>query len=340
MNSQSLSPLILRYEETLLKDPRSKVFAPLAEAYRKVGLYDKAMSILQKGLRYNPDYIAAYITLAYCYNDLEKYENAYSTLRPLAASNRDNIRLQNLFGELAMRLSRKDEALDTYKYLLFLNPKDKIFAKLVAELEDELKEPAVFKESQNIEFNVEEITVNPAESYQDQLENWIQVDLKKEELEEEQDEVDEWEVKNKNISEDTESDHREVQEAAEELVDKTKVKAVEAAPVITHTLVDLYIKQGHIDQAREILEKILELSPDDEKTFSKLENLKKEYAIDDEPELIEEEFEGEGQDRIMSIFDEKFGSGDQQFETKEIEAKLWLFHQKIKEKSDSYKQKS
>ena len=31
------------------------------------------------------------------------------------------------------------------------------------------------------------------------------------------------------------------------------------APIITHTLVDLYCKQGHIDKAKEILENILEL---------------------------------------------------------------------------------
>jgi pentatricopeptide repeat protein len=45
---------------------------------------------------------------------------------------------------------------------------------------------------------------------------------------------------------------------------------VNADPIITHTLVDLYCKQGHYRKAIEILESILELHPSDRASAKKL----------------------------------------------------------------------
>ena len=109
MSEGTVSPLIVKYEKSLADDPRSRSFAPLAEAYRKVGLIDKAFDVLKKGLRYNPDYLLGYLTLAQCYADKGEYNLAYSTLKPLIAPNRDNLKLQNLFAGCAEETNHLEE---------------------------------------------------------------------------------------------------------------------------------------------------------------------------------------------------------------------------------------
>ncbi len=128
---QLLSPLFLKYQNDFEKNPRSRVFAPLAEAYRKLGMTDKAMEILSNGIRFHPTYTMGYLGLAFCYFDLKQFNLAYSTLRPLLESSRDNIRLQKLFSEICIELGKKEEALETLKYLLFINPIDKTVGELV-----------------------------------------------------------------------------------------------------------------------------------------------------------------------------------------------------------------
>ena len=49
----------------------------------------------------------------------------------------------------------------------------------------------------------------------------------------------------------------------------------EGPPVVTHTLVDLYCNQRHFDKAIEVLEKILELNPGDERSITKLEEVRR-----------------------------------------------------------------
>jgi len=45
-------------------------------------------------------------------------------------------------------------------------------------------------------------------------------------------------------------------------------------PLVTHTLVDLYCGQGHIEKALEVLEKILILNPTDQKTIQKIAEIR------------------------------------------------------------------
>ena len=51
--SDELRSLIERFE----KAPDSRLFAPLADAYRKTGDVDQAIDICEKGLEKYPDYV-------------------------------------------------------------------------------------------------------------------------------------------------------------------------------------------------------------------------------------------------------------------------------------------
>src|SRR5690606_35669981 len=120
------SALLTKYLDLYNKKPTSRVFAPLAETYRKLGMYDEALNILKNGIRYNSTYPLGYIILGNCYYDLEKYDHAYEVVRPFVKTNLDNISLQKLFAQICEKINRPEEALETYKYLLFVNPKDEV----------------------------------------------------------------------------------------------------------------------------------------------------------------------------------------------------------------------
>ncbi len=272
MIESNVTPLIAKYEDQLERDPRSRVFAPLAEAYRKVGLIENAFKVLQKGIRYNPDYLLGYLTLAQCYIDKGEYPLSYSTLRPLAPLHRDNIRLQNLFAVSAEKTGNKSEALDTFKYLLFLQPKDDKVAYHVQRLEKELGESALYEEKAEEEIQFDIDALKPSPELDRALDDWVQVDLNQEQEED----FEEWSTEVKKIDEEP---------VKVEVVEKPlEIEEVEATPVITHTLVDLYLQQGHKEKALELLEKIAEIQPENKDTQKRLEELKKEVVSPNEEE--------------------------------------------------------
>jgi len=335
LSEGSLSPIIVKYEKLLDEDPRSRSFAPLAEAYRQVGLLDKAFDVLKKGLRYNPEYLLGYLTLALCYFDKREYGLAYSTLKPLIAHNRDNLKLQRVFADCAKKTNNLEEALDSYKYLLFLNPRDKDIAQQVALLEEELHEEAVYAKEETANFNLQDLSPKPEDDKE--IDNWIQCDLAKNQ-EEQKDEVDQWSVgKPEDGATELTFDREEVEEGRPEegplliydeedfdqeedgedqaseygdnVLDLGRKTAQEAseeiAPVITHTLVDIYMKQGHYQKAKEILEKIIEIGPESEEALGKLEKIQEYLVADGQDENIADT---EGRENLMAAFDKSVGT--------------------------------
>ena len=63
--NEELRHLIEKYKRA----PDSRLFAPLADAYRKNGEVDMAIEILEKGIERIPDYASAHVILGKCYND-------------------------------------------------------------------------------------------------------------------------------------------------------------------------------------------------------------------------------------------------------------------------------
>ena len=279
------SPLFLKYQADFEKNPRSRVFAPLAEIYRKIGMTDKAMEILSQGIRNHPAYVMGYMGLAFCYFDLKQFNLAYTTLRPFVEENRDNLRLQKLYADACLALFKKDEALETFKYLLFMNPRDKEVAAAVVLLEEEIEanhtvihQPIViaqevFDEAPVIEINF--ATEKLGSSPKDDFDDWKTVNLKTNEIPDKEIIKTNWQVQAPiALHLETETEHRidasneNTEEQDLEIEFQTENETLHT-PVVTHTLVDLYCGQGHLEKALEILDKILILNPYDQRTLDK-----------------------------------------------------------------------
>jgi tetratricopeptide (TPR) repeat protein len=324
---KSYSSVIVKFEKALEKDPRSRMFAALAEAYRKIGLHDKALPLIKKGIRFNPEYVMGYYELAAFHLDKGEYQLAYSTLRPILTQNRDNLKLQRLFAESCLKLDLYEEALDTYKYLLFINPKNEEVSQAVAYLEEKVNETILepFQPEEKIVFDIDGLESNPM-AEQGKIDDWVQVDLTNEE--EEESEVEGWQLNPEEVYEEALEDHPENKK--EEI--ETRQADSRETPIITHTLVDIYLSQGHIDKAREVLEKILQLSPDDKKTMEKLRELNESSEEED----ASVESEDEGRLELMKSFDENVESiGEDEVEI--VKERLLAFRDAVSKRAQEKK---
>tara|TARA_Y100000768_G_C23991165_1_gene693303 strand:- start:59 stop:1006 length:948 start_codon:yes stop_codon:yes gene_type:complete len=297
-NSRSRSSLLAKYTLQYEKNPKSRVFAPLAEIYRKLGMMDEAFELLKNGIRYHPSYTLGYIVLANCYYDNRNYEMAYNTVRPFVAQNLENITLQKLFGDVCEKLGFLEEALQTYKYLLLLNPRDEIVANAVKYLEEDLAE-------------VEEENFDLKETSESNEDDWVQMNFNQKENSDENS-VENWQVTKKSPLEEFKEEvvSKKLKISEHELDDQffhedfdnenSEQSHEDEAPIITHTLVDLYCKQGHIDKAKEILENILELHPKDQATKNRLAELSSNV---EEPEETFHTDLSESSEKLKFAFD-------------------------------------
>jgi len=131
------SPIIFDYLKKYQEDPTSRVFAPLAEAYRKSGLIDEAVEIAREGLRVHPNFIGGRVALARALFDKGAYEEVVLELTPVIREVPDNLVAQKLIAESCLMLGQTTEALGAYKMLLYFSPQDPEVAKMVSELESQ-----------------------------------------------------------------------------------------------------------------------------------------------------------------------------------------------------------
>lgn len=377
-----LSHLIAKYKRNLEREPTSRVFAPLAECYRKAGMMADALLTLRDGLKHNPDSVLGHIGLAQCYADQGDYKKVYETLYPLKQSNLDNIKLLRLFAESCLKMGMDNEALEAYKYILFLYPMNKEAIGVIGTLEDQVFSNehlgSCEDEEKTESFPVERLDIDKSEPSAD---GWQAVDFSDESKTSEEQykqrvkkDVDEesWRMEpilphsfkeeeqkdednsnsfqaNKKVDNDKEVERSFQVLTNEDFKRPKSVSSDEGGhtrPLITHTLVDLYCAQGHYEQAYQLLKKILELNPDDEKTSLKMKEVegfisfednaleKSSLEIEDEDENhdAEELGEEEAHTRLANLVESKVQIS-KRHKFSELEERLWLFHERLTERS-------
>lgn len=70
------NPILARYYETWQRDPRSLVFAPLADFLCQRKLFADARKICEAGVRHNPDSVLAHYSLAKTYTYTREWHSA------------------------------------------------------------------------------------------------------------------------------------------------------------------------------------------------------------------------------------------------------------------------
>jgi tetratricopeptide (TPR) repeat protein len=128
---------IERLKDKIEKDPFSKLFVPLAEEYKKTGMYDEAIDVLTKGLEKQPAYLSARVSLAKIYIERGLPDKARDEFEKVIEAIPDNLYAHKKLAEIYKELGEKDSAVKEFKTVLRLNPADEWAATTLAEIEGE-----------------------------------------------------------------------------------------------------------------------------------------------------------------------------------------------------------
>lgn len=126
---------IAKLTERIAKDPKSKLFVPLAEEYKKAGDIPMAVSVLQEGLRNNPSYVTARSFLGRLLMESGDLPGAQKELEEVIKAIPDNLLAQRKLADLYIYQGRSSDALQRYRAALALNPGDKEIPSLIADIE-------------------------------------------------------------------------------------------------------------------------------------------------------------------------------------------------------------
>lgn len=129
-----------QYQNILAKDPRSKVFAPLCESYRRMGLLQEAKELAKKGAQFHPRFVSGLIVYARILMDLENWGEAEKFLKNAIEIAPDNLLGYQLFGEIHIKQKKFKSALQAFKMVLFLDATNERALKTVSKLESLLAE--------------------------------------------------------------------------------------------------------------------------------------------------------------------------------------------------------
>lgn len=116
---------IERHAAKLEKDPQSRVFAQLADAYRKEGLLEEAIRICRDGLVAHPTYVSARVVLGRALLGQGALEEAEAEFRRVLELASDNLLALRLLGDICKERGRSTEAREQYERALRLNPLDR-----------------------------------------------------------------------------------------------------------------------------------------------------------------------------------------------------------------------
>ena len=138
LDTQSAPPnpeFVERCQIEFEENPTSRIFAPLSEAYRKLGLVDQAIEVATRGTKIHPDLAAGHLSLGRALLQKGASEQALEAFKRTTELSPDNLLAFLLLGETHLQLKQVREALDAFKMVLFLNPRHERAQRLVQKWE-------------------------------------------------------------------------------------------------------------------------------------------------------------------------------------------------------------
>ena len=126
---------IAKLTERIAKDPKSKLFVPLAEEYKKAGDLEMALHVLTEGLKNNPGYVTAKSFLGRLLVEKGDLAGAKKEFEEVVKAIPDNLLAQKKLGDINALQGNSAGALAHYKAALALTPKDEELSSMIADLQ-------------------------------------------------------------------------------------------------------------------------------------------------------------------------------------------------------------
>ncbi len=253
---------IERLKERVDKDPNSKLFVPLAEEYKKIGMLDEAIETLSIGLKRHPTYMSAHVSLGKIYLDKDMLDEASTEFEKVILTIPDNLYAHKRLAEIYSTLSMRDKAIEEFKMVLKLNPLDWDAEKSLAALGGVTVPPEgaeTFKVSITDEKS-SDVTVtesfNELEETPPELEKMVEPSVEE------------------NLPETEASVSGEESVFAMDEITETLEKEVLEQSHIDLGAADSYISQGKYADALHIYKRLLSTEPDNVHVLQRIEELK------------------------------------------------------------------
>lgn len=113
---------IEQLEQRVAENPEGRMFAHLADAYRKAGELDQAERIILDGLERHPDYVSAHLVLGRIYMDGARAEEAGRQFQRTLELDPHNLIALKALGDLAVQKGASEEARSWYGRMLQVDP--------------------------------------------------------------------------------------------------------------------------------------------------------------------------------------------------------------------------
>ncbi|MGO9612030.1 MAG: tetratricopeptide repeat protein [Dissulfurispiraceae bacterium] len=120
----SVKGYIERLQERLYQKAGSRLFVSLAEEYRKQGLTDEAFAVMIDGIRRDPDFFPARLTLSRWYLQRDMLREAKEILLDVNTPLSDNVQFHKRLAQTYRGLGDEAAALTKYKRVLETDPFD------------------------------------------------------------------------------------------------------------------------------------------------------------------------------------------------------------------------
>lgn len=287
---------IERLKEKVDKDPNSKLFIPLAEEYKKAGMFDEAIDVLTKGLERQPEYMSARVSLGKIYLERGMLEEARAEFEKVISTIPDNLYAHKKLAEIYSNLGEKDRAVKEFKTVLKLNPMDEWAATSLSDIEGEPKlHPKASEKAKTAEtiFSAQASTETEEEkpsevSVGEGVIEWVEEILPEtggEVMEGIEEILPEAELEETQIEPITEAEELPEEEPfsfesifkEDVAVEEQKIMKedkISEQPFLSIYDADPYISQGKYTEAMSIYRKLLSIEPDNLHVMQRVEELK------------------------------------------------------------------
>ncbi len=141
--NDDLSAETRQLQERYDRSPESRIFAPLADAYRKSGEIDKAIELCEKGLEGYPDYASAHVILGKCFYDKGATERSRAEFERVIEIDPENMVALKFMGDILMAEGDRDASISCYRRILAIDPTNEEVSVRLKGLEDEFHEKEI-----------------------------------------------------------------------------------------------------------------------------------------------------------------------------------------------------
>jgi tetratricopeptide (TPR) repeat protein len=138
--NDDLNAEITQLQERYDRAPGSRIFAPLADAYRKNGDVEKAIELCEKGIENYPDYASAHVILGKCFYDNGATEASRAEFERVIELDPENMVALKFMGDILMAEGDREGAISHYRRIISIDPTNEEVSGKLDGLENEFRE--------------------------------------------------------------------------------------------------------------------------------------------------------------------------------------------------------